>query len=41
MNNTSPVSIAQITDIHLFGDDNQELLGMRTKDYFCAVIEQL
>ena len=41
MSDTSPVSVAQITDIHLFADDNQELLGMPTKDSFCAVIEQL
>ena len=41
MSDISPVSIAQITDIHLFAKENQELLGMPTNDSFCAVIEQL
>jgi len=41
MSDTSAVSVAQITDIHLFADENQELVGMPTKDSFCAVIEQL
>ncbi|CCH65799.1 3',5'-cyclic-nucleotide phosphodiesterase [Richelia intracellularis HM01] len=41
MSDTYPVSVAQITDIHLFADENQELLGIPTKDSFCAVIEHL
>jgi Icc protein len=41
MTDTSAVSIAQITDIHLFANERQELLGMSTKESLCAVIEQL
>lgn len=37
----SPFSIAQITDIHLFIDEKQELLGLRTTKSFQAVIERL
>jgi 3',5'-cyclic-AMP phosphodiesterase len=41
MNQISPVSIAQVTDIHLFASENQQLLGIPTVDSFCAVIERL
>ena len=37
----SPFSIAQITDIHLFVDEKQELLGLQTTKSFQAVIEKL
>ncbi len=39
--NQSPLSIAQITDIHLFADEKQELLGLQTTQSFQAVIERL
>ena len=39
--NESPLLIAQVTDIHLFADEKQELLGLRTTQSFQAVIEQL
>ena len=41
MNQVSPVSIAQVTDMHLFANQNQELLGMPTTESFQAVIERL
>lgn len=41
MNQVSPLSIAQITDIHLFTDEKQKLLGLPTTQSFQAVIEQL
>ena len=41
MNQVSPLSIAQLTDIHLFADENQELLGLPTIQSFRAVIERL
>lgn len=37
----SSFSIAQLTDIHLFVDEKQELLGLRTIQSFQAVIERL
>lgn len=37
----SPLLIAQVTDIHLFADENQELLGLLTTQSFKAVIERL
>lgn len=40
-NQVSPLLIAQITDTHLFADENQELLGLRTTQSFQAVIQQL
>ncbi|MDJ0732553.1 MAG: 3',5'-cyclic-AMP phosphodiesterase [Nostocaceae cyanobacterium] len=41
MNQVSPISIAQVTDIHLFADENQELLGMPTSESFGVVIQRL
>lgn len=41
MNQVSPLSIAQITDIHLFADENQKLLSLATTQSFQAVIERL
>ncbi|MBW4613989.1 MAG: 3',5'-cyclic-AMP phosphodiesterase [Desmonostoc vinosum HA7617-LM4] len=41
MNQVSPVSIAQVTDIHLFASENDKLLGMPTAESFQAVIEHL
>ena len=37
----SPLTIAQVTDIHLFKDGNQKLLGLPTAQSFQAVIERL
>ena len=39
--NKPPLLIAQITDIHLFADENQELLGLATTQSFLAVLERL
>lgn len=39
--NQFPLSIAQITDLHLFADEHQELLGLRTTKSFQAIIERL
>ncbi|PPS46057.1 3',5'-cyclic-AMP phosphodiesterase [Chroococcidiopsis sp. TS-821] len=39
--NQSPLSIAQVTDIHLFADEKQELLGINTTKSFQAVVERL
>ena len=39
--NQPPLLIAQITDIHLFADENQELLGLATTQSFQAVLERL
>ena len=41
MNQFSPLSVAQITDIHLFADENQALLGIPTIQSFEAVIKRL
>lgn len=41
MNQVSPLSIAQVTDIHLFADEQQELLGVNTTQSFQAVIKRL
>lgn len=41
MDQVSPLSIAQLTDIHLFADENQELLGLPTTQSFQAVVERL
>lgn len=41
MNQVSPLSIAQVTDIHLFADDKQDLLGISTTKSLQAVIERL
>lgn len=41
MNQASPLSIAQVTDVHLFADEKQELLGLNTTQSFQAVIKQL
>lgn len=41
MNQVSPLSIAQVTDIHMFADENQELLGLPTTQSFEAVIQRL
>jgi len=41
MNRVSPLLVAQVTDIHLFADENQELLGLPTTQSFQAVIERL
>ena len=39
--NQSPLLIAQITDIHMFADEDQELLGLSTTQSFQAVLERL
>ncbi|MFH7029709.1 MAG: 3',5'-cyclic-AMP phosphodiesterase [Heteroscytonema crispum UTEX LB 1556] len=41
MNQVSPVSIAQVTDMHLFARENQQLLGMPTVQSFQVIIERL
>jgi Icc protein len=41
MTQVFPLSIAQVTDIHLFADEDQELLGLPTQQSFQAVIERL
>jgi Icc protein len=38
---TSPLLIAQLTDIHLFANASKELLGLPTAESFDAVLEQL
>ena len=37
----SPVTIAQVTDLHLFASDRQELLGLPTAQSFQAVLDRL
>jgi 3',5'-cyclic-AMP phosphodiesterase len=37
----SPLIVAQITDMHLFADTQQELLGMPTRESFQAVLHQV
>ncbi len=39
--NQSSLLVAQVTDIHLFADQNQELLGLSTRRSFKVVLEQL
>lgn len=39
--NQIALSIAQVTDLHLFADEHQQLLGLRTAKSFQAVIERL
>lgn len=39
--NQPPLSIAQLTDIHLFANENLELLGLSTIQSFQAVIKRL
>ena len=41
INQVSPISIAQITDTHLFASENHEMLGMPTIQSFQAVVERL
>ncbi|BAZ32921.1 3',5'-cyclic-nucleotide phosphodiesterase [Cylindrospermum sp. NIES-4074] len=41
INQASPISIAQITDIHLFAAENHKLLGIPTTESFGAVIQRL
>ncbi|GAB1540992.1 3',5'-cyclic-AMP phosphodiesterase [Scytonema sp. NUACC21] len=41
MNPVFPVSIAQVSDMHLFADENERLLGMPTTLSFQAAIQQL
>ncbi len=41
MTPASPLLVAQITDLHLFADSHQELLGMPTTESFQALLEQL
>lgn len=41
MNQASPLLIAQVTDIHLFANENQQLLNLSTIQSFQAVIERL
>ncbi|MDF5713579.1 MAG: 3',5'-cyclic-AMP phosphodiesterase [Rhizonema sp. NSF051] len=41
MNQVSPMLIAQVTDMHLFANESQELLGMPTMRSFQAVVERL
>jgi 3',5'-cyclic-AMP phosphodiesterase len=41
MVNTSSLLIAQVTDIHLFAQAHQQLLGLTTADSLTAIIDQL
>lgn len=41
MNPKNPISVVQITDIHLFADPNQELEGTTTAQSFAAVLKQV
>jgi 3',5'-cyclic-AMP phosphodiesterase len=41
MNQVFPLSIAQVSDMHLFADENEQLLGMPTNLSFQATVEQL
>jgi Icc protein len=41
MSHARPLLIAQVTDIHLFANPNNELLGLPTAKSFHAVVEQL
>ena len=41
MNQVSPMSIVQITDIHLFGSENHKMLGMPTIKSFQAIVDKL
>ena len=41
MHQVSPLLIAQVTDIHLFADEDQKLLGLPTIQSFQTVIERL
>lgn len=41
MKQVSAITIAQVTDMHLFREEQQELLGMPTTESFHAVIERL
>jgi len=41
MKKFSPLSIAQLTDIHLFANEYHQLLGLPTQDSFLAVIARL
>lgn len=41
VNQDSPLLIAQVTDIHLFGDEDQKLLGLSTLRSFQAIVERL
>ncbi len=41
MSQASPFLIAQVTDIHLFANASEELLGLPTAQSFHAVLEQL
>lgn len=41
MKEVYPITIAQVTDMHLFASEQQQLLGMPTTESFNAVIERL
>lgn len=41
MTQASPLCVAQVTDIHLFANPSQELLGLPTAQSFQVVLEQL
>ncbi|MDY6902145.1 MAG: phosphodiesterase, partial [Cyanobacteriota bacterium] len=41
MKEVYPITIAQVTDMHLFASEDQQLLGMPTTESFNAVIERL
>ncbi len=41
MKQVSPITIAQLTDMHLFASEQQQLLGIPTTDSFHTVIERL
>lgn len=41
MNQVSPLLIAQLTDMHLFADEKQDLLGLFTVESFQVVVERL
>lgn len=39
--NQSPLLVAQVTDLHLFANEDQELLGLPTTRSFQAIVERL
>lgn len=41
MKQVSPITVAQLTDMHLFASEQQKLLGMPTTESFDAVVEYL
>lgn len=41
MPQTSPLQVVQVSDTHLFADESQELLGLRTADSLQVVLDQI